>query len=128
MKLGLNPETVAKQIKWPLDKWPGNCYGIAQAMVEAKVVRGKAIYGHYHGYINSKSIFAGRPFTHHGWISCPRGGVLVDPTRWVFECAQPYIYLGTTADPDYDAGGNWLRMQMLPALPEPPASSSPSSS
>lgn len=112
----LNPQKIAEKINWPLDRWPGNCFGIASAMIDAKIVRGKAIYGHYHGYIHPESRFGGRRFTHHGWIACAQNK-LIDPTRWVFECADPYIYVGLTTDPDYDAGGNRLRMQMLKPPP-----------
>lgn len=116
----LNPEAVASAIGIPVDRWPGNCHGIALAMLKAKIVTGTDRYGHYHGFIHPDcERFGGRAFTHHGWIE--DGDVLIDPTRWVFECAEPYIYIGPANDPDYDFGGNRVkRMYMKPAPPFDP--------
>ncbi len=107
----MNPQEIAKKINLPVEDWPGRCHEVACLIVAAKLVRGKPIYGHYHGDIHPDSIFGGRPFTHHGWIT--RKTTLVDATRWVFECADPYIYVGPKDDPDYDPGGNRLRKMML---------------
>ena len=118
----LNPETVARAIGVPVERWPGNCHGIALAMLKAKVVTGKDRYGHYHGFIHPDSErFGGRQFTHHGWIE--RRTTIVDPTRWVFECVEPYIYVGPKDDEDYDFGGNRVKeMYMRPAPPFDPTS------
>ncbi len=114
-KLAVNPDAVAAKIKLPLHRWPGRCHEIAILIVQAKLVRGRAVYGHYHGEIHPDSIFGGRPFTHHGWIT--RRTTIVDPTRWVFECADPYIYVGPKDDPDYDPGGNRVRKMFLKPPP-----------
>jgi hypothetical protein len=111
----MNIQQIAKEIKIPLNKWPGNCYAIAVAMVKAELVKGKAVYGHYHGKIHPNSIFGGRPFTHHGWIECETH--LVDPTRWAFECVPPYIYTGSKDDEDYDKGSNRLRKMLMRPAP-----------
>lgn len=116
MKSDLQPQVVARLIDIPVDKWPGNCHAIAIAMVKRGVVKGKAIYGHYHGYIDADSIFGPRPFTHHGWVVTP--DKIIDPTRWVFEGIDPYIYEGPKDDDAYDPGGNRVRkMFMRPAPP-----------
>ena len=112
----LTPDAVAGAIGIPVCRWPGNCHLIACKMLEHKLVRGKSRYGHYHGFIHPDSKFGGRQFTHHGWIE--RRTTIVDPTRWVFECAEPYIYVGPKDDDDYDFGGNRLRQMML--KPPPP--------
>lgn len=52
----------------------------------------------------------------HGWVVLPNGKVL-DPTRWVFECKKPYIFMGT-AGVEYDEGGNTFRMSRLGPPPE----------
>lgn len=112
----MNPQDVADEICIPVDNWPGNCHAIAIAMIKHEVVEGKAMYGHYHGYIDKDSIFGGRPFTHHGWVV--RADDIVDPTRWVFEGIDPYIYIGPKDDDAYDPGGNRVReMFMRPAPP-----------
>ena len=108
---------IAKRIDWPLKEWPGNCFAIAVRLVERSVLVGKPIYGHYHGPINPDcKLFAGRAFTHHGWIEHEDG--IIDPTRWVFECTEPYLHFTHKGDTDYDAGGNRVRkMYMRPAPP-----------
>lgn len=113
----LSAKDVAKIIKIPVKHWPGNCYAIATAMVKANVVRGKPTYGHYHGFISDLcDKFGGRPFTHHGWIT--RKTTIVDPTRWVFEARDPYIYVGPKDNRDYDMGGNELRKIQMQPFPE----------
>lgn len=109
-------QKVAKVIDLPIEQWAGNCYSVACAIVKAKIVRGKARYGIYGGYISKDSIFAGREIVHHGWVE--RHTTLVDPTRWVFECAEPYIYVGPKDNPDYDFGSNRLRKMMLKPPPK----------
>lgn len=97
MNSPLTPKEIAKKIKLPLAKWPGKCYEIASAMVDAKIVPGgTAVYGHWIGPIHSRSIFADRAqlgFCNHGWIIMP-DGVVIDPTRYVFEACAPYIFHG----------------------------------
>ena len=119
MSFKYTAKEVAKRIRWPLKTWPGNCYGVACAMLEAGLVRGRATYGHYHGFISDLSErFAGRAFTQHGWIT--RKSTIVDPTRWVFEACDPYIYVGPKDDEDYDMGGN--RVRLMHMRPPPPFS------
>lgn len=117
----LTVETVRDAIGIPVDQWPSNCYAIAYQIVDADLVKGVPRYGHYYGPVAAGSIFAYRaqrlPFIPHGWVELTgsRDGVL-DPTRWVFEDRDPYIFIG--AGDEYDAGGNrWRRATMQP----PPA-------
>lgn len=93
MKKPLTVKRVEKVLGQRASKWKGNCFGIAGALVAKKLVEGVAVYGFYHGPIAKTSMFAGRAFTHHGWVLQPDGTV-VDPTRWVFEDVEPYIYVG----------------------------------
>jgi hypothetical protein len=106
----------------PASTWTARCHEIASALVRAGVVDGRSVYGHYLGQVAAESRFARQArwgFVPHGWISLPDGRVL-DPTRWTFECVEPYLYLSPTATEagarEYDEGGNRLRVQML----EPP--------
>lgn len=97
----LTAQAVADAIQVPLHEWPGNCYAIACAVLKSGMVRGRATYGHYYGYISPLSIpFGGRKWSRHGWIT--RRKTIVDPTRWVFEAVKPYIYVGPVNDADYD--------------------------
>ena len=102
---------IGRALKWPPEQWKGQCYGVAKKMVDAGLAPGgTAVYGHYTGPIAPTSLFADRRalgFCQHGWILMVADGSVVDPTRWVFEDVEPYIYRGK-AD-YYDEGGNGIR-------------------
>lgn len=107
----MTAEEVALAIKVPLDQWPGNCFGIAEAMVKAGLVDGTAVYGHWIGPISPRSMFQSRRglgFCHHGWVLLKDEKTVVDPTRYVFESRQPYIFQGVPEMecPDFEAGGD----------------------
>ena len=107
----MSADEVAAIIETPISKWKGNCHGIAHHMLEAGLVPdGKLQYGLWWGETAPGSAFEGRPFTHHGWIKLP-DGTIVDPTRWVFEGTEPYIFVGKNAG-EYDFGSNKLREQL----------------
>lgn len=107
MKLQYNAEHIATRIGQPFNTWPGNCFAIATAIVEAGIIHGRAVYGNYYGPIVPASMFYGKPVVRHGWIAL-NSRVVVDPTRWVFEDKVPYIYAGPAND-DYDEGAQRLR-------------------
>lgn len=91
---------VAKAIGVATSAWSGNCYAIACAILRAKLVKGRPAYGHWTGPVSKKSPFASRrglPIVRHGWIILENGAVM-DPTRWVFEAVEPYIYVGMQVD------------------------------
>jgi len=116
----LDPEKLAKAIDWPVAEWPGNCYGVAAAIVKAGLVEGVAVYGHWLGPVHPDGYFGDRtglPVVQHGWILSPEGEI-IDPTRWVFENVQPYIYVGRN-DAAYDEGGNAVREWLLSPCPAP---------
>lgn len=101
---------VVKGIGIPVQQWSGNCYAIACAMLRAKLVRGRPAYGHWLGRVHPQSPFARRgqqPFVRHGWIvidergdHAQRPGRILDPTRWVFEAREPYLFIGGPPDQD----------------------------
>jgi len=107
------PHQIAKIIGSPVNKWPGNCHRIASLFLTHKICEGRLCYGLYHGRISPKSIFGGRPFTHHGWIE---NNLIVDPTRWAFECVKPYVYIGVN-NGEYDFGGNDLKKKLRRPCP-----------
>jgi hypothetical protein len=48
-------------------------------------------------------------FIRHGWVRS-KSGIVYDPTRWVFEAADPYIFRGLLKEhPEYDEGGTAAR-------------------
>jgi hypothetical protein len=120
MKLLDEAVAVAKKIGIPLNEWAGNCYGIVTAMIEQGIMEGESVYGHYHGPIDSESLFKNRIWTQHGWI-IQKDGTIVDPTRWVFENGAPYIYRngpGEKNDREYDRGGNRIRNEFRRPMPQ----------
>lgn len=102
--------------------WPGACYAVAVALhrhlqVSGAAPEARAVYGHWRGFIAPSSMFANVAhvgFARHGWIDLGDGTVL-DPTRWVFEDVQPYIFEGPSDA--YDEGGNDVRARMLRPFP-----------
>ena len=90
----LTVEIVEKAIGIPAQKWVSRCHEIASAILDAGLVKGRAVYGMYLGPVDEGSHFNHKsPMHRHGWIKISRTRV-VDPTRWVFEDVPPYIYCG----------------------------------
>jgi len=108
---------IAKVIGIPIEKWRGNCHGVASLLLQHGLVIGKLRYGHWTGPVSEKSIFGKYPrgLVRHGWIEL-KDGTIVDPTRFEFEHKQPYIYVGN--NDYYDAGGNKIKLVNLKPAPE----------
>ena len=90
--LALSMATIGERIAVPVEDWPGRCFELASKIVDSFDWQdAAAVYGHYRGPISRKcALFHGKPVVHHGWILL-KTGVIVDPTRWVFEARAPYI-------------------------------------
>lgn len=91
-----------KAVGEPASAWVARCYEIATKIVDAGLVSrkrglgGEAVYGHWLGPISPRSHFADRRqlgFVQHGWIWIEAHGMVIDPTRWVFEAKAPYLYV-----------------------------------
>lgn len=114
---------IAKKINWPVSGWPANCYAVAVAIHQAKLVPPGSTcrYGVWWGPILSKKHFRNQTFAHHGWIELPDGRIY-DPTRFVFEDAKPYVWVGENDEGHYDIAGQRLNQtfyQEFPARKEP---------
>ncbi len=105
---------IAATIDIPLENWPGKCWAIATECVAHDIVKGTVEYGMFQGEIAATSFFRGRPLSRHGWVRLPDGQVW-DPTRWVFEDVDPYIYIGS--DYDYDFGATQLNQAITGRVP-----------
>lgn len=121
----LTAESAAAALGLPLKHWAGQCFGIASGFVDAGLVEGHAVYGHFLGRVSPHSVPFGvrcrLPFQAHGWVVLADGRIL-DPTRWVFEATSPYLFIGPGDNPEYDQGGNTLRTLLRgPAVTEPVA-------
>lgn len=78
--------------KYPRE-WEGNCHWAATEL--AKLIQGSRVvrgfwWGPLKGYWSSHDH---RAFTGHSWVEL-KDGTVVDPTRWSFEDATPYIFEG----------------------------------
>lgn len=104
----LDVNAIAKAIGEPALAWKSRCYEISGMILKAKIVKGTLCYGTYYGRIAKGSLFAGKPFARHGWILDEDEGYIIDPTRWVFENTDPYIYVGADRH-HYDLGASRLR-------------------
>lgn len=91
----LSPKKLADAIGIPLVHWQGNCFGVAKAINETLDLRGKVVWGDYIGKITPLAFkfFGSKRPIKHGWIMW-EDGLVLDPTRWIFEAVQPYIYIG----------------------------------
>ncbi len=105
----ITPSQIADAIDLPLDKWPGNCYFVCSQALKAKVFSGRLQYGIYKG-------LAGRGYKgtiRHGWI-VTSDNALVDLTRWVFLCSNPFIYISDYPNKEYDLGASTIRVKQEP--------------
>ncbi len=94
----------------PASKWRGECYGVSCKLADSGALpRSTAVYGTYLGPVSKSSTFdCRRPFQRHGWVLYGEGALL-DPTRWVFEDVEPYLYWSSANDKDYDEGNSAVR-------------------
>lgn len=119
---------IERVIGIPCSDWHGNCFAIASQMVESGLILGTAVYGHYLGPVSPIGYwrqYAERPFIQHGWIALtdPLSNYrIMDPTRWSFEHAKPFVTLLLPTDEafnDYDEGGNMWRAATQRPCPKP---------
>jgi hypothetical protein len=112
----LSPEILADEIGIPLNRWPGNCHGIAEAVLQMVPVQGMRLArGHFHGVVSRKSVYRGGGVQQHSWLVAEDGRIL-DPTRWAMDRPDtPYIYLGI--NDHYDEAGLELTARIPPQLP-----------
>lgn len=113
----LTIEDLEKTIGLPSDRWHGKCT-LVSAYAQ-KLVGGHDVYGDYLGPVDPDGYWGSRRNfpNHHGWVLLNDGRIL-DPTRWSFEGADPYIYLGHNKK-DYDEGSNRMRANLLGPCPAP---------
>ena len=113
-------QEVEETIGTPADEWVGRCYEIACRVIKTGLVIGEDVFGAWTGPIHADSFFAGRPFTQHGWILTPDDQI-VDPTRFVFEAAEPYIFAGPREAhlAEYDRGARRINRALLGDHPPP---------
>jgi hypothetical protein len=105
---------IAEAIGLPLKGWPGNCHGVAEAVLRRLPTRGmRLVRGHFHGWTSPASVYRGGP-QQHSWLRLQDGRIL-DPTRWAFDRPdRPYLYLGE--NDAYDEAGLWLAERSRPMM------------
>ena len=109
----MDPERLAEEIEIPLSEWPGNCHGVATAVLRHAPVAGmRLVRGHWHGYVSRGSVYRGSP-CQHSWLVLEDGRIL-DPTRWAMERPDaPAIYVGE--NDHYDEAG----LEIASRIPAP---------
>lgn len=108
------------------DLWRGNCYGVSTLMVNSGICPegSRTAYGLFLGKVHRESEFAPRALVglvRHGWIQVDgEQPIIIDPTRWVFECEDPYIFVAPKIEcaNEYDEGANTLRRSMVRPPPK----------
>ncbi len=110
----------------PAAGWVARCHEVADLVNNGLKLRLYLAYGGYFGDVNPNSpLYRPRaPFSRHGWLETLDDPVtIVDPTRWVFENASPYIYVGPNplrlGYQEYDLGNDNLRF-LQESYKEPP--------
>lgn len=105
---------IAEAIDLPLTDWPGNCHGVAEAVLRRLPTQGmRLVRGHFHGWTSPASVYRGGP-QQHSWLRLQDGRIL-DPTRWAFDRpSKPYLYLGE--NDAYDEAGLWLAERSRPMM------------
>ena len=82
----------------PATNWEGRCHELAYEVT--KLVPGSFLArGHWYGC--AKGYWWKRahlPFQAHSWAVAPDKKTVIDPTRWSFECAEPYVFVGREED------------------------------
>ena len=109
----LDIDAIANEINDNKENWVARCFEISSAIVKADLVEGKAVFGKYYGKIHKDSFFNNSSFPNHGWI-LTKHNYIIDPTRWVFEATEPYIYIGEVDNYEYDRGSNVLKSLLSP--------------
>jgi hypothetical protein len=121
MRLKVDVNEVGELIGEPPLEWEARCHEIACAIVEAGIIAGAAVYGHYRGPIADGTCwerYRSVGFVHHAWI-VTTDDKIVDPLRWSFEGIEPYLYETSARDSDYDEGGNVFRESLRRPCPTP---------
>lgn len=105
---------IAEAIGLPLADWPGNCHGVAEAVLRRLPTEGmRLVRGHFHGWTSPASVYRSGP-QQHTWLRLQDGRIL-DPTRWAFDRPdRPYLYVGE--NDAYDEAGLWLAERSRPMM------------
>ncbi|MEP3667756.1 MAG: hypothetical protein ABJN42_13610 [Roseibium sp.] len=111
----LDPGALAEAIGIPLEDWPGNCHGVAEAVLRHAPTEGmRLVRGHFTGHVDRDSVYHRGGLQQHSWLRLEDGRIL-DPTRWAITSPKrPHIYVGV--NDDYDEGGLASGMRARPQI------------
>lgn len=105
----LNINEIERTIGMQSWEWPGRCFDVARTLLQETGLDGRTVYGFWTGPVTRSTFYDGEaPRVRHGWIVTP-AGLIIDPTRFVFEHSAPYIYSGPN---DYYADGQAINWQV----------------
>ncbi len=98
-----------RAVEAPASEWKGRCHEVACVINRVLKLGWEECYGAYLGPVAPGGFFdSDRPIHRHGWLLSPDGRVF-DPTRFVFENRDPYLYFEHN-DTDYDFGMERVRL------------------
>lgn len=108
----------------PTVSWIGNCHSVASQLLHSGLLaplspdfgEPRLCYGLFSGFVSPSSPFSGSLFPRHGWIEFDEG-IVVDPTRWVFESTDPC--LAVCGIEDYDLAARRMRSSLSGRKPSP---------
>jgi hypothetical protein len=89
-----------------IEAWPGQCQFVAPSVIRNGLVGGRQSNGAWCGPVTGPhrdrfcTTEVAMRRVRHVWITLADGRVC-DPTRWVFEGVEPYVYVGTDAEHYY---------------------------
>lgn len=109
-----------KNVFGDINKWAKNCYAVSMAIYPFikeqlsycdKVKKVEVVYGKWLWYTSENSVFE-CGVSNHWWleITYDKKVIVIDPTRWVFEDIEPYIYINIKTD-EYDRA--WQEFQIM---------------
>ena len=111
------PEEIAKRIAVPLKEWAGNCRPICEKFIAAGLMddhqQAEIVDGVWIGAVEPHTMYCGRnePIS-HSWIEFKHEGdtYVLDPTRYVFEGEDYYIYCGHKTLNEYCASDDEIAL------------------
>ena len=98
-----------------LESWKMNCYAVSSELYDCFVDKYEwleLVYGKWLWYIDERSVFS-KWIANHGWLEFKvwNNTYVIDPTRWVFEWTEAYIYINKKWS-EYDRASQYFQKSM----------------
>ena len=107
-----------------INKWHSNCYAVSEAIYKYIDIDWlELVYWKWNWFISADSSFD-KWISNHGWLEFRlwKSTIVIDPTRWVFEWVEPYIYINMISS-EYDRAAQkfqaMIRWNKVTSIPKP---------